>query len=84
VTFSAGTTSFLYHSDTGRVRAFLAPGSRLDYTYDGPLLKSTTWSGGSVGGTVSRTFDSDFCVASETVGGQMVNYGYDNDSLLRS
>jgi hypothetical protein len=37
-----------------------------------------------VGGTVSRTFDSDFCVASETVGGQMVNYGYDNDSLLRS
>jgi YD repeat-containing protein len=66
----------------GQLQSIAAPGGEtLAYTWDGTLPLSTTWSG-PVTGTVSRTFDDDLRVASETVGASTVAFGYDGDSLL--
>ncbi len=49
---------------------------------DGSLLKSITWSG-TITGSVSKAYDSDFRVSSEQVNtGAAVAYTYDPDSLL--
>src|SRR5262249_32699734 len=49
---------------------------------DGGLLTGTTWAG-QVAGTVGRTFDANFRVASESVnGGSAVTFQYDRDGLL--
>ena len=57
---------------------------RFTYGYDGDLLKTMTWSG-SISGTIARTFDPDFRVATETVNGAWsASFGYDLDSLLTS
>jgi RHS repeat-associated protein len=59
-------------------------GQTVTYGVDGSLLTSTTWSG-NVAGSVSRTYNNDFRVASESVNGaNSVAYGYDNDGLLTS
>jgi RHS repeat-associated protein len=59
-----------------------ADGITLSYGYDGPLLKTTTWAG-PIAGSVARTYDADFRLATETVaGGSPVTFGYDNDGLL--
>src|SRR2546426_3600556 len=85
IAFSAGTLSYAYNATTGQVSSITSPGgTQLSYTYDGALLKTMTWSGGPVTGTVTRTFDANFRVATETAGGQKVSYGYDTDSLLTS
>lgn len=64
-------------------------GQILDYTYDGTLPKSETWSvqsgGTGIAGSVSRTFDNNFHVTSQSVnGGNTVSFGYDTDDLLTS
>ena len=49
-------------------------------------LKSTRWIG-AISGSVSRTYDNHFCVATETVNGQastQATFGYDNDGLVSS
>jgi len=85
IAFSAGTLSYAYNATTGQVSSITSPGgTQLSYTYDGALLKTMTWSGGPVTGTVTRTFDANFRVVSETAGGQKVSYGYDTDGLLTS
>jgi RHS repeat-associated protein len=60
-------------------------GVALDFTYDGRLQTSTTWSG-PVSGSVVFTYDNDFRVATETVTvgatASTVSFGYDADSLL--
>jgi RHS repeat-associated protein len=59
-------------------------GQSLAYGYDGKLVTSTTWSG-TVAGSVSRTYNNDFRVASESVNGaNSVAFAYDNDGLLTS
>jgi RHS repeat-associated protein len=58
-------------------------GSSLTYAYDGSLVKSVTW-GGAVTGAVSYNYDSFFRLASESVGTSSINYGYDDDGLLKS
>ena len=85
IAFSAGTLTYVYNATTGQVSSVTSPGgTQLSYTYDGALLKTTTWSGGPVTGTVTRTLDADFRIASETAAGQKWSYGYDTDSLLTS
>jgi YD repeat-containing protein len=64
-----GATTFTYHPTTGLVTGITAPGgATLDYTYDGSLLTGTTWTG-PLAGSVTRTYDTDFRVATERVNG---------------
>ena len=60
---------------------------RLRSRYDGSLLLSSTWGGpaGSVTGSVSRIYDTDFRITSRSInGGNTITFGYDLDSLLIS
>jgi RHS repeat-associated protein len=79
------TVTRTYSPTTGQLTGVTtSDGQSLAYGYDGSLLKSTTWSG-NVAGSVSRTYNNDFRVASESVNGaNSVAYGYDNDGLLTS
>jgi RHS repeat-associated protein len=78
-----GTTNLSYDSTKGTLASIETPqGVTNSYAYDGFLPLSETFAG-PVNGTVSRTFNSDFKVASVSVNGQNpVSYAYDNDGLL--
>ena len=78
-----GTYSYGYDASTGKLNHITSPaGITLDYTFDGFLPLSTTWSG-NLTGSVSRTYDNLFRVTSRTVNGtDTINYSYDNDNLL--
>ncbi|HJX51200.1 MAG TPA: RHS repeat-associated core domain-containing protein [Polyangia bacterium] len=79
------TVTRAYSPTTGKlVSASTSDGQTVTYGYDGSLLLSTTWSG-TVAGSVSRTFNNDFRMASQSVNGaNSVAFGYDNDGLLTS
>jgi RHS repeat-associated protein len=78
------TLTYAYSPTTGALSSITAPTSTLSYTYDGSLLKQTTWAG-TVAGSVSRTYDTNFRVATQLVNGaNSISFGYDNDSLLTS
>ncbi len=83
MTIPRGTTSFSYHPTTGNLTTITAPdGGTLTYSYDGSLLTGTTWVG-NVAGSVTRTYDNDFRITSESVNGaNTVSFTYDADSLL--
>jgi RHS repeat-associated protein len=80
---SRGPTSFTYHPTTGQLSGISAPGGvTLGYTYDGRLFTGSTWTG-PMARSVSRTFDTDFRVATESVNGaNTIAFQYDGDSLL--
>jgi RHS repeat-associated protein len=83
VTTPIGTYNYTYDS-AGRLSNLgeSATGINLSYAYDGTLPLSTTWTG-PVTGDVSRTYDNNFRVVSQSVNGaNTVNYTYDNDGLL--
>jgi hypothetical protein len=50
-------------------------------SYDGALLKGTTWAG-TVAGSVTRKYNNDFNVTERAVNGLPVTFGYDQDNLL--
>jgi len=78
----SATITYGYSPTAGTLSSITAPGSTLSYTYDGSLLTQTSWSG-SVSGSVSRTYDTNFRISSQSVNGtNSVSFGYDNDSLL--
>ena len=69
LTAPTGQTTFTYHPTTGNLATITSPGGvGLSYTYDGSLLTGTTWTG-PVAGSVTRTYDTDFRVATESVNG---------------
>jgi RHS repeat-associated protein len=77
-------TTYAYDPTKGTLSSITAPGSTMNYTYDGSLLKQTTWAG-TVAGSVSRNYDNNFRITSQSVNGaNTINFGYDNDSLLTS
>ena len=78
-----GQVSYAYDPAMGHLSTITAPdGGILTYSYDGSLLTGTTWTG-TVSGSVSRTYDTNLRVTSQSVnGGNTVNFTYDNDSLL--
>jgi YD repeat-containing protein len=77
-------TTYAYDATKGTLSTITAPNSTLAYTYDGSLLKQTTWSG-TVAGSVSRNYDNNFRITSQSVNGaNTISFGYDNDSLLTS
>ena len=53
----------------------------LTYTWDGFLPISESWSG-LVNGTVTRGYDNNFWLTTETAAGHAVTYSYDDDGLL--
>lgn len=76
------TLRWTYSSASGALtRAEDGLGGALQYIYDGPLVKSETWSG-DVAGVVAMDYDSSFRVSSETAMGSQVLFAYDADSLL--
>ncbi|MGH7164138.1 MAG: kelch repeat-containing protein [Nitrospiraceae bacterium] len=78
------TLTYAYSPTTGNLSTITAPGSTLSYAYDGSLLTSTTWSG-TVAGSVTRSYDNNFRITSQSVnGGNTIAFGYDTDSLLTS
>ncbi len=81
-----GTTTLAYAPTTGQLTTITTPDSgTLAYTSDGALVTSESWGGpaGAVAGRLSRTYDSDFRLASESVNGASpITFGYDPDSLL--
>jgi len=83
MTIPTGTYGYSYDADSAQLTGIDAPGgSTLGYSYDGFLVKTTTL-GGDVSGSVERTYDNDFRIASRSVnGGDSVTFGYDDDSLL--
>jgi RHS repeat-associated protein len=83
VTQPRGTTSYTYHPSRGTLAAATSPeGTTLTYAYDGALLTSETCSG-LIAGSVSRTYDNTFRLASLSInGGDTVNFQHDDDSLL--
>ncbi len=78
-----GTTAFDYDSTTGLVSEIVEPdGQKLEFEYEGLLLKRTTWTG-EVNGSVGRTYDDNFRVTSIDVNGEdPIAYVYDDDGLL--
>jgi RHS repeat-associated protein len=74
-----------YSPTTGQLSAMTtSDGQNLAFGYDGRLPTSTTWAG-NVAGSVSRTYNNDFRLVSESVNGaNSVSFGYDNDGLLTS
>jgi len=75
-----GTYIIGYAAQTGDVATIENPdGEITSFTFDGPLLTGTTWSG-DISGTVTRSFDENLRLSSENG----ASYGYDHDGLLRS
>ena len=78
-----GEINYDYYSTTGNLKTITAPDlGSLTFTYDGSLLKNSTWAG-TVSGSISRTYDNNFWITSRSVnGGNTINYLYDDDGLL--
>lgn len=85
VLFPGGVVSRGYSPTTGRVVSVGGPsGVTMSMTYDGSLLKSTTFSG-PVAGSLAWSHDTDFRVVTETVNGSWsAAFGFDPDSLVAS
>ncbi|MEW6774692.1 MAG: putative Ig domain-containing protein [Bdellovibrionota bacterium] len=78
-----GALGYVYDPVSGKLATLTAPGGvTLDYTYDGNLLASTTWSGSQVVGNVSRTYNNDLLVSFLSVNADSIPLTYDDDSLL--
>jgi RHS repeat-associated protein len=77
------TVNYAYDATTGNLStASISGGEAIAYGYNGPLPTSSTWTG-TVAGSVSRAYNDNFWVTSETINsGNTINFSYDNDGLL--
>jgi RHS repeat-associated protein len=77
------TISYSYDPKTGNLSsASITGGEALAYGYNGPLPISSALTG-TVAGSVSRVYNDNFWIASESInGGNTVNFTYDNDGLI--
>ena len=65
----------------GRPTALSTPATALSFSYDGALPTGSTWSG-AIAGSVTRAFDDEFRVISESVSGTpAIAISYNADSL---
>jgi RHS repeat-associated protein len=83
VTVPGGQYGYGYDVTTGNLITTTAPGGeRLDYSYDGSLLRGVGWTG-TISGFVVLGYDNFFRLASLQAVGSPVTYNYyDDDSLL--
>jgi RHS repeat-associated protein len=77
------TVNFAYNATTGNLASASIPsGESIAYGYNGPLPTSSTWSG-TVAGSISRTFNNNFWMASQSLNGaNTITFTYDNDGLV--
>jgi len=77
------TITYSYDANTGNLSsATITGGEALAYSYNGPLPTSSALTG-TVVGTVSRTYNNNFWVTSESINsGNTINFSYDNDGLV--
>jgi RHS repeat-associated protein len=77
------TINYSYDATTGNLSsASISGGEALAYGYNGPLPISSALTG-TVAGTVSRTYNNNFWIASQSLNNSnTVNFTYDNDGLL--
>ena len=81
VSAPTGKTSYIYSSTTGNLASETRGLEKIVYAYNGPLPTKSTWSG-TVAGSVGRTYNNNFWVASENINGaNTVAFHYDNDGL---
>lgn len=78
-----GQVRYAYNPETGNLDRVTGPDAgTVNYTYDGALPLSETWAG-TVAGSVSRSYDTNFRVVSQSVNGaDTVHFTYDRDDLL--
>ncbi len=83
-TTPTGVIRYGYDPLSGNLNsASIAGGEAITYNYDGPLSISTTWAG-AVAGSVGRTYNNNFWIASQNINGaNNVNFTYDDDGLLK-
>lgn len=77
--------TYTYDSTSGNLHSVVtSEGESLTVGYDGALPTGVTWQG-PISGNVSRTYNSDFRVASESVNGaNSIAIAYDDDGLINS
>ncbi|VAW87327.1 hypothetical protein MNBD_GAMMA17-1579 [hydrothermal vent metagenome] len=82
LTLPRGSYQYGYDLTSGQLNQITAPdGGVLNYTYDGFLPLTETWTG-SVSGVVTRTYNNDFQITRLDSNGFSFDYTYDNDGLL--
>ena len=73
--------SYSYDSLTGNLDgASIAGGEAIAYGFNGPLPTSSTWTG-TVAGSLSRMYNNNFWVTSQSINSNTINFTYDNDGL---
>jgi YD repeat-containing protein len=79
----SATLSFGYNPTTGNLSsASVSGGEAIAYSYNGPLPAGSTWTG-TVSGNVSRAYNNNFWVSSQSInGGNSVAFTYDKDGLV--
>ena len=79
----SSTISYAYDPTTGRrSSASISGGESIAYSYNGLLPTGSTWSG-TVAGSISRSYDKNFWINSESMnGGTSVAFVHDKDGLL--
>lgn len=77
-----GTTNYVYDAATGNVTRENRGSQHIKYSYNGPLLTKSSWTG-KVAGSVSQDYNDNFWMASQSLdGSNKVDFKYDNDGLL--
>jgi YD repeat-containing protein len=73
----SATIGYVYNSTTGNLStASVSGGETITYSYNGPLPTVSTWAG-TVAGSVSRAYNNNFWVTSESInGGNSVAFTY--------
>jgi RHS repeat-associated protein len=78
----SGSYQYSYGTRSGKLASILAPGNEaLNFRWDGFLQTGVSWIG-TVNGSVSRTYDTNFRVSGVAVNGQNIAYAYNADGLL--
>ena len=79
----SATITYLYNATTGTLsKASVAGGEAIAYSYNGPLAIRSTWTG-AVAGSVSRVFNNNFWVASQSINSaNTVAFTYDKDGYM--
>jgi RHS repeat-associated protein len=77
------TVNYTYDATTGNLStASISGGEAIAYGYNGPLPTSSAWTG-TVAGSVSRAYNNNFWVTSQSINsGNTINFTYDKDGLL--
>jgi hypothetical protein len=79
-----GTSTFTYGPARGNLKTAANGSEHITYSYNSPLITGLAWTG-TVAGSVSRTYNNNFWLTSESVsGGSTVTFQYDNDGLRQA